>query len=73
MATFEEQLKALEETVEKLEQGDLSLEDSLSLFEKGVTLSEACKKQLEAAEGRVQVLTEQKNGSRRAEDLDLDS
>jgi exodeoxyribonuclease VII small subunit len=73
MATFEEQLKALEETVEKLEQGDLSLEDSLSLFENGVTLSEACKKQLEAAEGRVQVLTEQKNGSRRAEDLDLDS
>ncbi len=73
MATFEEQLKALEATVEKLEQGDLSLEDSLMLFEKGVALSEACKKQLEVAEGRIQVLTEQRNGTRKVEDLDLDS
>ena len=56
MPTFEEQLKTLETVVEKLEHGDLPLEESLSLFEQGVTLSDACKKELEAAEGRVQVL-----------------
>ena len=71
--TFEEQLKQLESIVERLERGDLPLEESLSLFEQGTALSEACKGELEAAEGRVQVLL-QKNGSRErtAEDLELD-
>ncbi len=71
--TFEEQLKELEGIVERLERGDLPLEESLSLFEKGTALSEACKGELEAAEGRVQVLL-QRNGSRErvAEDLDLE-
>ena len=52
MATFEEQLKSLEGVVERLEKGDLPLEESLALFEQGVTLSESCKKELDAAEGR---------------------
>lgn len=73
MATFEEQLKTLETVVEKLERGDLPLEESLSLFEQGVTLSEACKKELEAAEGRVQVLLQRgKSRERVAEDLVLE-
>ncbi len=73
MATFEEQLKSLEAVVEKLERGDLPLEESLSLFEQGVTLSEACKKELESAEGRVQVLLQRGNKRERdAEDLLLE-
>ena len=70
MATFEEQLKSLETVVEKLERGDLPLEDSLALFEQGVGLSEACKKELQAAEGRVQVLL-QRGTSREREAQDF--
>ncbi len=62
MATFEEQLTALEAVVERLERGELSLDDSVRLFEEGVRLSNACKRQLEDAEGRIQVLVEQGNG-----------
>ena len=47
MANFEEQLTALEKVVERLEQGELSLDDSVRLFEEGMKLSEACKEQLE--------------------------
>ena len=58
MAGFEEQLAALEVVVERLERGELTLDESVRLFEEGVKLSEACKKQLEAAEGKIQVLVE---------------
>lgn len=71
MPSFEEQLKGLESVVEKLERGDLPLEESLALFEQGVGLSEACKKELDAAEGRVQVLL-QRGRERVAEDLKLE-
>lgn len=56
MPSFEEQLAELERVVEQLERGDLPLEDSVALFERGVQLSEACKAQLTNAEGRIQVL-----------------
>ncbi|MCU1226805.1 MAG: exodeoxyribonuclease small subunit [Edaphobacter sp.] len=62
MASFEEQLTALEQVVERLERGELPLDESVRLFEEGMRLSEACKKQLEDAEGRIQVLVER--GSR---------
>jgi exodeoxyribonuclease VII small subunit len=71
MANFEEQLTALESVVERLERGELSLEDSVRLFEEGVKLSEACKKELEAAEGRIQLLVDKGSGGMRAVDLDL--
>jgi len=58
MASFEESLTALESVVERLERGELSLEESVRLFEEGVKLSEACKKELEAAEGKIQLLVE---------------
>jgi exodeoxyribonuclease VII small subunit len=58
MASFEEQLTALEGVVERLERGELTLDESVRLFEEGVKLSEACKKELEAAEGKIQVLVE---------------
>jgi exodeoxyribonuclease VII small subunit len=67
MASFEESLKKLEAVVDQLEKGDLSLEDSLKLFEEGVGLSAACKKELEAAEGKVQILIKQRDGSLKAD------
>ena len=72
MATFEEQLTALETVVERLERGELSLDDSVRLFEEGVRLSNACKKQLEAAEGRIELLVEQGNGRMKAVALDVE-
>jgi exodeoxyribonuclease VII small subunit len=62
MASFEEQLTALEGVVERLERGELTLDESVRLFEEGVKLSEACKKELETAEGRIQVLVERGRG-----------
>ena len=59
MASFEESLTALEGVVERLERGELSLDESVKLFEEGVRLSNACKKELGAAEGKIQVLLEQ--------------
>jgi exodeoxyribonuclease VII small subunit len=72
MASFEEQLTALETVVERLERGELTLEESVQLFEDGVRLSKACKKQLDAAEGRIQVLVEPESGQARVVELDVD-
>jgi len=55
-ASFESCLDELEKVVKELENGDLPLERSLELFERGMGLSEACRKQLEAAETRVETL-----------------
>lgn len=63
MPSFEESLKRLEMIVDQLEKGDRSLEDSLKLFEEGVGLSSACKKELDEAEGKVQMLIKQRDGS----------
>ena len=54
--SFETCLDQLEKTVKELEGGDLQLERSLQLFEKGMALSESCRKQLEEAETRIEVL-----------------
>ncbi len=63
MATFEESLKQLETIVGRLERGDLPLEESIKLFEEGMKLSTDCKDQLENAEGKVQILMRQRDGS----------
>jgi exodeoxyribonuclease VII small subunit len=54
--SFETCLDELEKVVKQLESGDLQLEKSLELFEKGMALSESCRKQLEDAETRVEML-----------------
>lgn len=54
--TFETCLDELEQVVKQLEGGDLPLEKSLALFERGVSLSDTCRKQLEEAETRVEIL-----------------
>jgi exodeoxyribonuclease VII small subunit len=71
MADFEKQLTALESVVERLEQGDLSLEESVRLFEEGIKLSDACKKELEVAEGKIQLLVERGSGGMKVVDLDV--
>jgi exodeoxyribonuclease VII small subunit len=53
---FEESLRRLEDIVKQLEQGDLTLEASLRLFEDGIKLSRICSRQLEEAERRVEML-----------------
>ena len=55
--TFEEGLQQLESIVKEMESGDLPLERALALFEKGMGLSETCRKQLADAETRVEILT----------------
>jgi exodeoxyribonuclease VII small subunit len=59
MAKFEDCLKRLEEIVDQLEKGDLPLEQSLALFEEGMKLSNACRGELEQAEGKVEILMKQ--------------
>jgi exodeoxyribonuclease VII small subunit len=56
METFETSLDELEKVVRELEGGDLPLERSLELFERGMALSDLCRQQLEAAETRVEML-----------------
>lgn len=58
---FEKSLKELEALVEKMEQGDLGLEESLKQFERGVELSRACQQSLREAEQKVEMLMK-KNG-----------
>jgi exodeoxyribonuclease VII small subunit len=55
--SFEAGLQQLEAIVKEMESGDLPLERALDLFERGMKLSETCRKQLEEAETRVEILT----------------
>ncbi|HKM37219.1 MAG TPA: exodeoxyribonuclease VII small subunit [Thiopseudomonas sp.] len=59
---FEQSLDELQVLVERLESGDLSLEDSLATFEQGIALTRECQSALQDAEQRINVLLE-KNGT----------
>jgi exodeoxyribonuclease VII small subunit len=61
-ASFEAALKQLEDTVQKLEKGELPLEDSLKLYEEGIRLSRFCHAKLEQAEGRIEQLLKDSRG-----------
>jgi len=63
---FEECIQRLENIVQELEQGEVPLEKSLTLFEEGMQLSASCRKGLEEAEGKVEILLKQ-NGKIQAE------
>jgi exodeoxyribonuclease VII small subunit len=65
-SSFEQCLDELEKIVKELEAGDLPLERSLELFEKGMSLSESCRRQLEEAETRIEMLVK-KEGRLQAE------
>jgi exodeoxyribonuclease VII small subunit len=55
---FEAAFEELEGLVERMEEGKLSLEESLETYERGIALSRACQKSLDAAEQRIQILSE---------------
>ena len=59
--TFEESLKKLEKIVEKLEDGNVNLDDSIKSFEEGVALVKECQKQLSEAEIKIQTLLKDGN------------
>jgi exodeoxyribonuclease VII small subunit len=59
---FEKSLTRLEEVVKRLEGADLSLDEAMKLFEEGIKLSRDCQKQLEEAEGRVEILLKKADG-----------
>ena len=70
-ASFEAQLKRLGEVVDKLEDGELGLEESLALFEEGVRLSRGAQQRLDAAEKRVEELIRiDENGDAVTRDLE---
>ena len=69
--SFEASLDELEQVVKQLEAGDLPLERALELFERGMSLSDRCRKQLEEAETRVEMLI-RKDGKIQAEPLRLE-
>ncbi len=56
--TFEDALGQLEKLVDSMEQGDMSLEDSLKAFEAGIKLTRQCQKSLDEAEQKVKILLE---------------
>ncbi len=60
--TFEQGLERLEKIVKELEQGDLPLERALELFEEGMKLSGNCRRQLEEAENKIELLLKKSNG-----------
>jgi exodeoxyribonuclease VII small subunit len=68
---FETAMRDLEALVERLEQGDLPLEESLAAFERGVALTRSCQTALKEAEQKVQILLK-KAGVHAAEDFDPD-
>ena len=60
--TFEAALKQLEEIVQRLERGELPLEESLKLYEDGIRLSRLCHAKLEEAEGKIELLMKDAKG-----------
>ena len=67
---FEAAFKRLEQIVGNLESGDLSLEESMKLFEEGIGLTEACKTRLDDAEKKIQLLLKNSDGKLSLEDKD---
>jgi exodeoxyribonuclease VII small subunit len=59
MPKFEDGLQRLEKIVQELEKGEVPLERALILFEEGMQLSSSCRKELEEAEGKVEILLKQ--------------
>ena len=67
---FEEALSELEAVIKKMESGELSLDDSLQAFERGVELARQCRKKLEEAERKVEILLRDESGKLTTEPLE---
>ncbi len=70
MKKFEKSIDELREIIEKLESGNIPLDDSLSLFEKGVKILNSANKKLSQMEKKVEILIESSNGKVKKEDFD---
>jgi len=70
--SFEAALKELEDIVARLEQGQVDLEDSIALYERGQALKAHCEKKLKAAEGRLEKIVLGAGGPAGAQPADLD-
>ncbi|HHV93797.1 MAG TPA: exodeoxyribonuclease VII small subunit [Firmicutes bacterium] len=71
--TFEENFARLEQIIRELEQGDVALEKSLSLFEEGIQLVRRCSRQLDAAEARIAKLVVDEEGEPRIVPFSLEA
>ena len=71
--TFESSLEELERIVRELEQGELPLERSLELFERGVTLSRECQDRLNQAERRIDILMRDSKGQSTARPFEAEN
>lgn len=72
MPRFEDCLQRLEKIVEELEKGEVPLEKALALFEEGMQLSNSCRKELDDAEGKVEILLRQ-NGKLQPEPFEVEA
>lgn len=70
--TFESALQRLEEIVDSLEKGEVSLEDAISLFEEGIKTAKICKETLESAEKKIKQLIKNSDGTFSLDDLQFD-
>jgi exodeoxyribonuclease VII small subunit len=68
---FEQNLSELESLVERMERGEISLEESLKNFEKGIALTRVCQKALQDAERKVQILLQENGTDKLVEATDL--
>jgi exodeoxyribonuclease VII small subunit len=71
--SFEAALKELEAIVGRLEQGEVDLEDSIALYERGQALKDHCEKKLKSAESRLEKIVRGANGAVGSEPVDLGS
>lgn len=67
--TYEENLTEIDEIIEKLENGDLNLDESIKEYEKSMKLIEECSKMLNEAQGKIQKINTS-NGNIKLEDID---
>lgn len=70
---FEKDLETLEGIVESLEEGELSLDDSIKKFEEGITLYKRCEKALSAAEKKIETLTKNAEGELKTSPMEDDA
>jgi len=70
MKKFEKSIEELREIIEELESGNISLDDSLSLFEKGIKILNSANKKLSQMEKKVEILIESSEGNIKKEDFD---
>lgn len=69
--SFEAALKELESIVSRLEQGEVDLDDSIALYERGQALKAHCDKKLKAAEGRLEKIVQGAKGAEGVEPMDI--